>query len=435
MISDWSPVSEGTLVLYVLRPDGSKTGTATDSLLRPGIFQLHHTFATEGNFELTLVYRNGAFSDTCQLPSIFVGAKNEATVPVDSEEDGGITFLKEQQWEEDFSTVQVGRQSIRMTLNVSGVLEAPSGKLVEISAPVNGTILANQSNIPSIGSHVSVGKTLSVLSPDPGNVHGLAQVRAEYQNAKSDLERVQRLHQRGAVSDKRLDEARHRHESASAGYELLQSSKTWASDSDDATLRIQSPIRGYIEDVAIRPGQHIVAGQRLFVIADPSRLLLTANVPAAQASALQEITDAWFTLEGFAGTFRISALNGHLVARGNMIDVLTRTLKVAFEFDNPGGALSIGLFAATRLETSDLDSVIAVPRNAVINEGDGISAVYVQRSGESFERRRVTLGRSAEEYVEVIDGLAGGERIVITGAQRVRLASMSGSVPEHGHTH
>lgn len=434
-LSDWSPITEGTLVLYVQRPDGSKTGTASDSLIRPGIFRLSHNFTSTGRHLLTFVYRHGAFSDTCRLESLVVGSENDAFASTDEAQNDGISFLKEQQWRDDFSTAPVQHREVRTMIRVSGVLEAPSGRIVEVSAPVNGTILANQSQFPSIGSQVAAGRTLTLLSPDPGNVEGLAQVRAEYMNAKSDFERVERLHQRGAVSDKRFDEAKNRFESARAGYELLQSSSTWTADVDGTTLRIRAPISGFIEEVSIRPGQRIEAGQQLFVLADPSRMLLTANVPAAEASTLKDVSDAWFTVEGHADVYRISSLNGRLVARGNVIDQQTRTLRVAFEFDNPNGVLSFGLFAETRLETNSVDSVVAVPRNAVIDEGDGISVVYVQTGGESFERRRITTGRHGEHYVEVTDGLTTGERVVSVGAQLVRLASMAGSVPEHGHTH
>ncbi len=434
-LSDWSPVTEGTLVLYVRRPDGSKTGTASDSLIGPGIFRLSHNFASKGRHLLTLVYRHGTFTDTCRLGPLVVGSENDVSASTDGAENAGISFLKEQQWRDDFSTAPVRYQEVRTMISVNGVLEAPSGRIVEVSAPVNGTILPNNSQFPSIGGQVAAGKTLTLLSPDPGNVEGLAQVRAEFMNAKSDLERVQRLHQRGAVSDKRRDEATNRFESAKAGYELLQSSSTWTADEDGTTLRIRTPISGFIEDVSIRPGQRIEAGQRLFVIADPSRMLLIANVPAAQASILKDVADAWFSVEGYPDAYRVSALNGRLIARGNVIDQSTRTLRVAFEFDNPAGALSFGLFAVTRLETSGVDSVVAVPRSSVIDEGDGISVVYVQTGGESFERRRITTGRRGENYVEVTDGLTTVERLVGVGAQLVRLASMAGSVPEHGHTH
>jgi RND family efflux transporter MFP subunit len=192
---------------------------------------------------------------------------------------------------------------------------------------------------------------------------------------------------------------------------------------------------GYLERIAFRPGQHIKAGEPMFVIVDPTRLMLSANVPAANAADMGSLTDAWFRVEGFDQGFRVSALNGRLLSKGSIVDPQTRTLRVAYAFDNPGGVLSIGLFADARLETGAAEDVLAVPRSAVIDEADGVHTVFVQRGGESFERRDVRLGRIGEQFVQVMEGLQPGERVVVRGVQRVRLASMASSVPEHGHTH
>jgi multidrug efflux pump subunit AcrA (membrane-fusion protein) len=61
--------------------------------------------------------------------------------------------------------------------------------------------------------------------------------------------------------------------------------------------------------------------------------------------------------------------------------------------------------------------------------------VFVQIAGETFERRPVTLGARAGELVQIAEGVKPGERVVTKGAYLVRLASLSTSVPAHGHVH
>ena len=435
-LSTWSPVSQGVVVLYTTGPDGKTSGGASKDPRQDGIYRIPLQFRAEGTYDLTLVYRGETFADTCRLPSIQVGHAAASGTEEDADHETDITYLKEQQWTGDFASDIVAARPVRASLSVSAEIMALPGKLTEISAPVNGTVLAREhAGIPSIGSWVARGSALAVLAPDPGNVNGLAQIRAEYLDAKSDYERVKRLHADGAVSDKRLEIARNRFDAARAGYELLQESDAWSSGNDDARLVIRAPLSGYLERIAFRPGQHITAGQPMFVIIDPTRLMLTAHVPAAHASELGSLTDAWFGVEGFDRSFRISELNGQLISQGKVVDPQTRTLRVSFAFDNPGGALSVGLFADARLETGSADEVLAVPHSAVIDEADGVHSVFVQRGGERFEQRSVTLGRIGERYVEITEGLRPGERIVIRGVQQVRLASMASSVPEHGHTH
>jgi membrane fusion protein, heavy metal efflux system len=437
-ISDWSPISQGEVALLVTGPDGGTVETVVSRALRPGIYSIRHRFAREGAHTLQLVYRDAAFIDTCALPDVSIQKEHVHGDEENHQADAGatITFLKEQQWNDDFSTEVAAMQPVNPSVSVSGELFAPTGKMVDIAAPVNGILLVRPgSELPTHGTWVTKGRVLATLSPDPGNVSGLAQVRAEYLDAEADFERVQRLHADGAVSMKRLETARHRYDAARAGYDLLKKSASWEAGSADATLRITAPISGIVERINVRPGQHITAGQQLFVLADPSRLVLSARLPAAHASAAGNISDAWFEAEGFDTPYRVSALNGRLLSTGKVLDPATRTLYVAFEFDNPGKALSIGLYADTRIEFGSAQPVLAVPRSAIIDEGDGVHILYVQKEGEAFERRRVQPGRYGEVYVEVLDGLDAGERIVSRGAQLIRLASLSGSVPEHGHAH
>jgi multidrug efflux pump subunit AcrA (membrane-fusion protein) len=65
----------------------------------------------------------------------------------------------------------------------------------------------------------------------------------------------------------------------------------------------------------------------------------------------------------------------------------------------------------------------------------GRPVVFVQASGESFERRPVTLGAREGDVVQVVEGVKRGDRIVSKGAYLVRLASLSTQAPAHGHVH
>lgn len=61
--------------------------------------------------------------------------------------------------------------------------------------------------------------------------------------------------------------------------------------------------------------------------------------------------------------------------------------------------------------------------------------VFVQAAGESFERRELELGIKSDGYAEVKSGMKAGERVVTKGAYRVHLASLSTTLPAHGHGH
>jgi hypothetical protein len=75
-----------------------------------------------------------------------------------------------------------------------------------------------------------------------------------------------------------------------------------------------------------------------------------------------------------------------------------------------------------------------VPSTSILDE-DGRPVTYVQVEGETFERRELTLGGEDRGMTLVITGVREGERIVSGAVYQIRLASLSTTVPTHGHVH
>jgi len=77
---------------------------------------------------------------------------------------------------------------------------------------------------------------------------------------------------------------------------------------------------------------------------------------------------------------------------------------------------------------------ISIPATAVVDDG-GRPVVFVQLEGEAFARRPVRLGQGDSRYVQVLEGVKSGERVVSRGAYLIRLAALSSQIPAHGHVH
>ena len=121
------------------------------------------------------------------------------------------------------------------------------------------------------------------------------------------------------------------------------------------------------------------------------------------------------------------------MAVGAAVDPSTRTVPVLFEFPNPG-SLRPGMFAKVTVFVGQAEPVLAIPASAVVDDS-GFPTVYVMEGGESFFKRRVTLGAADGGYVEVLAGVAEGERVVHRGAYEIKLSTASGAIPKHGHQH
>ena len=68
-------------------------------------------------------------------------------------------------------------------------------------------------------------------------------------------------------------------------------------------------------------------------------------------------------------------------------------------------------------------------------EDAGKATTYVMVEGEAFERRPLALGIRSGGWVQVLGGVAAGERVVTVGGYEIKLASASGVIPAHGHAH
>ena len=68
-------------------------------------------------------------------------------------------------------------------------------------------------------------------------------------------------------------------------------------------------------------------------------------------------------------------------------------------------------------------------------DDNGRSTVFVMEGGESFFKRVIRPGIRSGGWVQVLDGVKDGERVVSRGAYELKLSTATGAIPEHGHQH
>lgn len=178
-----------------------------------------------------------------------------------------------------------------------------------------------------------------------------------------------------------------------------------------ATLK--APISGVVVDRQVGPGQYLQAGSStpVFTIADPSNVWLTANVREADAGAVR--VGQAVEVHVLAYPQRIFKASLSYVAA--VIDPTTHRLPVRAVIDNRDGALKPEMFATFRILTSGSNDALGVPEIAVVFEGDA-AHVWVVAADNLISYRAVHVGRNNDGLLEVLDGLAAGERIVTHGA-------------------
>ena len=355
-----------------------------------------------------------------------------------------IPFLKEQQWTLDFATEPAGEREIRESLRVTGEVRPRSGGEADIAAPISGRISASTA-LPLVGQIVSQGQPVAALIPPtpmagdlPTLELALADAQGELEIARHNRERVDRLLEVGAIPAWRQHHAQVAEAQAAASVKaatarLDQSRATREADgveNSESLFLVRAPISGVVTNVLATSGKNVGQGETLLHIVAVDRVYLVASVPEAVAHRITQLTGAEIELPGAA---RVVPAR-QLVSVSRWIDPNSRTLGVIYEVDNAERHLAIGQTLSVRLFLSQASKALAVPEWAIIDDG-GRPVAFVQVAGESFARRPVRLGARASGYVQVLEGIRPGERIVTKGAYLIRLAALSPQIPAHGHVH
>lgn len=173
-------------------------------------------------------------------------------------------------------------------------------------------------------------------------------------------------------------------------------------------IDLRATYGGFVLQRNISLGERFERGTVFYQIADLSKVWVYADIFE------KEIT--YFT-PGARCTLRLPHRNISFTGRVSSVlplyDAATRTLKVRLEVDNTGLVLRPEMFVEVELPVS-LPSAILVPRDAVLDSGLKRS-VFIDRGNGVFEPRPVETGKYFGDRVEIVRGLAPGEKIVVSG--------------------
>jgi Cu(I)/Ag(I) efflux system membrane fusion protein len=177
------------------------------------------------------------------------------------------------------------------------------------------------------------------------------------------------------------------------------------------SVTFHAPRDGTIMEKPALAGMRFGTGNTLFRTADLSHVWVIAQIPERDLAFVRVGQTARVTLKAWPEEQR----EGRVALIYPELNMATRTVPVRIELPNPDGRLRAGLYADIGLEGQmSGDAVVAIPDSAVIDSGTRRVA-FVSKGEGLFEPRNLTLGTRANGLVEVKDGIAEGEDIVVSG--------------------
>lgn len=175
-------------------------------------------------------------------------------------------------------------------------------------------------------------------------------------------------------------------------------------------LDLHSEVTGYVVQKTAFHGMRVTPADTLFDIADLTRLWVLADVYESDLPAVRLGMEARITIPFLPER----SWHGPVTYVAPTVEEKTRTIKVRVEISNDGEALKPDMFADVLLDT-DLGMGLVVAESAVIDAGER-KIVFVDRQDGVLEPREVGLGVRTQDGLQVLKGLAEGERVVISAS-------------------
>jgi len=339
-----------------------------------------------------------------------------------------VTLTPEAVERAGIKTAPVRSEAATAAISVPATVTSNAYRDTKVNALVGG--LVRQVRV-ELGAAVERGQPLAIVFSAE-----LAEAQMKYLSMGAmleadhrKLERTRKLFELGAASRQELEEvtavhAGHASEVAAARQRLLllglsaeQVGRVQDASHVVSEVTVSAPSRGVVIARSVNPGQVVMTGQDLFVVADLGTVWVIGDVYEKDIASVRVGAEATVTVP-FGGR---GPLRGRIAYIDPRVDPATRTTKVRVEVPNPDGSLRLGMFVTVSFQIGAGGRMTLVPRAAVQPVGER-SVVYVP-AGENeprFLEQTVKLGQVVGELVQVLKGLTPGQKVVTEGSFLLR---------------
>jgi RND family efflux transporter MFP subunit len=273
--------------------------------------------------------------------------------------------------------------------------------------------------LKDIGSHVNKGELLAEIDT-PEVDQQLAQARADVATEQANLElaeittkRYQGLIETNSISQQDADNAKSNYAARKAALASAEANEKRLEEME-AFTRVYAPFAGTITQRNVDVGNLINAGnggnstKEMFDLAQIDPLRVYVSVPQSYAPSIRTGLKACLELTEFP----LRRFCGNVVRTANAIDPSTRTLLTEIQVPNSSGTLLPGSYAQVYFDAKLQGERLTLPINALLFRPEGTIAATIG-PGSRIVLKKVSIGRDFGNSVEVLQGLAPEDAVVI----------------------
>jgi HlyD family secretion protein len=353
---------------------------------------------------------------------------------------------------------KAGREDFHLAITLSGRLEASqqveitskaTGRIKQIHVKIGDQVKAGQPILTLEGEEVRIqlqrseaalqsarARYTEALEGTPEETlvqsqNTLADLQIKYEAAKKELERTEALFRQGAISAAELEKARTNFASASTSLEnqkqklkldqkgptrstieaalaqLKQAEADYAlAKLNAANLVVKAPIDGVIGSLSVTTGGNVSSNTAIAQLINISVMKVKTQATESQIGQIKTGDSAEVKIPsiGYATTGKITAVSP--------LPDSSKSYPIEMEIANPDLRLKAGMIASIEIKGQPRKALV-VPREAVISK-DQQTYVFVVAEGKA-KQVNVKTGESDGERMEILEGLQGGEEVVVTG--------------------
>jgi len=316
---------------------------------------------------------------------------------------------------EGYATVQVGMERVQLAgiqsatavhetishpVRAVGVVMPDETRVRRIQAKIEGWI--EKLHINFIGQIVTKGQPLiEIYSPD------LVATQREYLLARAGVDRMKESPYQDAreMSSGLAQAARTR-------LKLFDVPESFIAELErtgkvQRIVTLNAPVSGYVTGKDIFEGTRVMPGMDLLTVTDLSRIWIDADLYEYEAQSVRVGQAALLETVADPGT----KMNGRIAFIYPTFSPETRTLKVRFEFPNPGLRLKPQMYVNVLLDLHSVTGVV-IPDSALIETGVR-QIVFVDAGDGSFEPREVKVGVRGNGKAQILSGVEAGEKVAV----------------------
>jgi len=295
----------------------------------------------------------------------------------------------------------VKRGSVSRTSVIAGMLEPI--RTVGVNAQLSGVLLKLNAEE---GHRVRQGDVLAEIDARELEAQSRS-AEASLKFAQSTVERSEQLFKQQILTAAELERDRASYESAKATSEQLKTRLGYA--------RVVAPISGIITDKRIEAGDVVSNSTRIFTVADVSTLVTRVQVSELEVSTLRAGDVVPLTVDAL-GSQKVA---GHIRRIFPSADSATRLVPVEVALSGRQlDGLRPGYTVRATFALDKRDDALLVPSRAVSGPA-GARAVYIVRGGQ-IERKAVRVGSDMAGLSEIIEGVAEGDSVIVSGTSTLR---------------